>query len=79
MKNGYTDLVKHWPTSWLVRTYRVTQEIVDRLAEWATRERVGVSDLVRFLLLDGLNRLDAGELDIPTKPEGLRRIDHDKR
>ena len=75
---NYRDLTRHWPTPWLVRTYRVTPELVRRLSATACAHQVGISDLVRYLLDTGLYLVERGELQIPTRPDGLHRIVHDR-
>ncbi len=42
----------------------------------AKAHRVGVSDLVGFLLTDGLNRIESGELKLKTRPLDVRVIEY---
>jgi hypothetical protein len=72
----YHEQARRWPDPYLSRTYRMTQETIDRLAVTAEMYQVGVSDLVRFLLNAALDQVDRGALDIPTTGPGLRRIIH---
>ena len=75
--NSYQELTRKWPDKYTQRTYRMTEELVERLTATADAYQVGISDLVRFLLTRGLDQIDAGELVIPTKAAGLRVIEHD--
>jgi hypothetical protein len=45
------------------------------ISETAEREKVWDSDLVAFLLRNGLARIEAGELTIPRRPPERYRID----
>lgn len=55
------------------KTYLLTPEMVEHVAELAETERVGINELVRFLLRSSLEMVEAGELEIPTRP-ARRRI-----
>lgn len=55
------------------KTYLLTPEMVEHVAELAEAERVGINELVRFLLRSSLEMVEAGELEIPTRP-ARRRI-----
>ena len=50
------------------KTYLLTPELVDQVAALAKAERVGINELVRFLLRSALEMVDAGQLQIPTRP-----------
>jgi hypothetical protein len=50
------------------KTYLLTPELVDRIAELAEQERVGINELVRWLLREALAQIDDGDLTIPTRP-----------
>jgi hypothetical protein len=71
---GYSRMVRQ-SGDWTTRTYYLTAELVSRLDAVAMRHKVGVSDLVRYLLADGLTRVEHGELEIPTKDPNLLLID----
>lgn len=55
------------------KTYLLTPEMVEHVAALAEAERVGINELVRFLLRSSLEMVEAGELEIPTRP-AQRRI-----
>lgn len=57
------------------RTYRLRTATAARLNAAAATLAVGVSDLADYLLSEGLDQIDAGQLDIPTRPPALRMID----
>ena len=50
------------------RTWRVPFSLVDRLYARAKRERVYPSELVAWLLVQGLDRLETGAWTLPTAP-----------
>lgn len=50
------------------KTYLLTPELVDHVADLAESERVGINELVRFLLRSSLELVENGELEIPTRP-----------
>jgi hypothetical protein len=50
------------------KTYLLTPELVDHVADLAESERVGINELVRFLLRSSLELVENGELEIPTQP-----------
>lgn len=50
------------------KTYLLTPELVDHVAALAEEERVGINELVRFLLRSSLDLVESGELEIPTRP-----------
>lgn len=50
------------------KTYLLTPEMVEHVAALAEAERVGINELVRFLLRSSLEMVEAGELEIPTRP-----------
>lgn len=50
------------------KTYLLTPEMVEHVAALAEEERVGINELVRFLLRSSLEMVETGELEIPTRP-----------
>lgn len=50
------------------KTYLLTPELVEHVATLAEEERVGINELVRFLLRSSLEMVETGELEIPTRP-----------
>ena len=50
------------------KTYLLTPELIDQVADLAETERVGINELVRYLLRSSLEMVEAGELPIPTRP-----------
>lgn len=50
------------------KTYLLTPGLIDQVAELAETERVGINELVRYLLRSSLEMVEAGELEIPTRP-----------
>lgn len=50
------------------KTYLLTPDLVDRIAGLADQERVGINELVRWLLREALAQVDDGDLTIPTRP-----------
>lgn len=50
------------------KTYLLTPDLVDHVAALAEEERVGINELVRFLLRSSLDLVESGELEIPTRP-----------
>lgn len=50
------------------KTYLLTPGLIDQVAALAETERVGINELVRYLLRSSLEMIETGELDIPTKP-----------
>ena len=50
------------------RTWRIPVVLVDRLYARAKRERVYPSELVAWLLAQGLDHLDGGAWTLPTAP-----------
>ena len=55
------------------KTYLLTPDLIERVEDTAAAERVGINELVRFLLSTALEMVETGELEIPTTP-GRRRI-----
>lgn len=55
------------------KTYLLTPGLIDQIADLADQERVGINELVRYLLRSSLEMIETGELGIPTKPD-TRRI-----
>ncbi len=54
-------------------TYRIGDDIIARINEVATNNNVEKSSLVKFLLINALDALEAGELELPLekKPRKL--------
>ena len=52
-------------------TYRVDMSLPDRLTAVADSLDIGVSDLVNYLLRNGIESIESGELIIKTKPAGM--------
>lgn len=50
------------------KTYLLTPELIEHVADLAETERVGINELVRYLLRASLEMVEAGELPIPTRP-----------
>ncbi|MEM7800543.1 MAG: hypothetical protein AAF633_15210 [Chloroflexota bacterium] len=50
------------------KTYLLTQELIERIALLADQERVGINELVRFLLTEAVISVENGDLEIPTGP-----------
>jgi hypothetical protein len=69
-------LVERYQNSTVTRTYKLPEPLVERLNAMAKAHRVGVSDLVGFLLTDGLNRIESGELKLKTRPLDVRVIEY---
>ncbi|HSH05728.1 MAG TPA: hypothetical protein VLL52_24640 [Anaerolineae bacterium] len=55
------------------KTYLLTEEIIGQIEDLADAERVGISELVRFLLVEAMAQIEEGILEVPTKP-GKRQI-----
>ena len=55
------------------KTYLLTDELIERVEDLAERERVGINELVRFLMDTSLELAESNQLEIPTRP-GKRRI-----
>ena len=55
------------------KTYLLTDELIERVEVLAERERVGINELVRFLMGTSLELAETNQLEIPTRP-GKRRI-----
>lgn len=55
------------------KTYLLLPDMIERIAILAEEERVGINELVRFLLSHSLDQIENGRLEIPTAP-GRRRI-----
>lgn len=61
------------------RTWQVPTELAERINAVANSEKLYPSDLVSYLITVGLVEVEAGRLDIPTKPRGRPlAIDWDK-
>ncbi|NPV08048.1 MAG: hypothetical protein HPY83_08810 [Anaerolineae bacterium] len=72
--HDYHRLATRWPDS-RARTYRLREETIAALDRLAVSHRVGVSDLVDFLLAEAVRQAETGELAIPTREAGLRVVD----
>ena len=57
------------------KTYLLTPELIDQIASLAEEERVGINELVRFLLRSALDQVVADEMEIPTRPAKRRIVD----
>lgn len=55
------------------KTYLLTPRLIDQIQALATRERVGVNELVRYLLAYAVDQVETGQHPLPTQP-GKRRI-----
>jgi hypothetical protein len=55
-------------------SYYVGDWVHSRLKALAKKHRVPISDLARYLLRDGIQRLSAGELDLETEETVVRRL-----
>lgn len=55
------------------KTYLLYAGMIDEIAELAAQERVGINELVRYLLGMALDQVYEGVLKIPTQP-GQRQI-----
>ena len=55
------------------KTYLLTPDLIDRIEALADDKRVGINELVRFLIETSIEQIEEGEIIIPTKP-GKRRI-----
>lgn len=78
-QGGWTDysaLVQRYNTELTPRTYKIPTSVAERLNSEAKRRKVGVSDLVGFLLSDGLNRIESGALKLKTRTLDLRVIEY---
>lgn len=60
------------------KTYLLTPELVEHVAALAEEERVGINELVRFLLRSSLEMVETGELEIPTRPARRRIVPEEK-
>jgi hypothetical protein len=57
------------------RTYRLTDDLIERVNGLAAAHKVGQSDLVRYLLEYGLDAVEAGHLALKTRPAALRLLE----
>ena len=55
------------------KTYLLTPDLIERIEILADEERVGINELVRFLLNTSIELIETGQIEIPTAP-GRRRI-----
>lgn len=56
------------------KTYLLYAGMVDEIEQLAERERVGINELVRYLIGTALDQVYGGQLVIPTRPD-KRRIE----
>lgn len=56
------------------KTYLLTPSIIDSVAQLADRERVGINELVRYLLTFALNEVESGRHTLPVETEKRGRI-----
>jgi len=56
------------------KTYLLYPDMIEEIQSLAAQERVGINDLVRYLLGAALDQVYNGELTIPTQP-GRRKIE----
>lgn len=50
------------------KTYLLPPPLIEHIDNLAAEERVGISELVTYLLSTSLEMLEAGEIEIPTRP-----------
>ncbi len=63
------------PANKIIRkTYLLYAGMIEEIETLAAQERVGINELVRFLLGSALDQAYNGSLEIPTRP-GRRQID----
>ncbi len=55
------------------KTYLLTPDLIANIEQLADEERVGINELVRFLLGTAVNLVETGQIEIPTTP-GRRKI-----
>lgn len=56
------------------KTYLLAPALINRIDDLADQERVGISELVSFLLTTSLELVESGEIEIPTRPAKRRII-----
>jgi hypothetical protein len=56
------------------KTYLLTNELIDRINALAEDKRVGINELVRFLLANAVAQVESGDLEIPTEAVPEYRI-----
>jgi hypothetical protein len=56
------------------KTYLLFAEDIERVLKLAEQERVGINELVRYLLNMGCDMIESGDHVLPTKTEEVRRI-----
>ena len=57
------------------KTYLLTPELIEQIAALAEAERVGINELVRFLLRSALEQVVTDEMEIPTRPAKRRIVE----
>ncbi len=63
------------PANKIIRkTYLLYAGMIEEIETLANQERVGINELVRYLLGSALDQVYSGDLTIPTRP-GRRQID----
>ena len=55
------------------KTYLLTPDLITKIEQIADEERVGINELVRFLLGTAVTLIETGQIEIPTTP-GKRKI-----
>jgi hypothetical protein len=78
---GWRDQVTQPPTPTSVKadrlrrkTYLLTPALIARVSDLADRERVGVNELVRYLLTYALDQVETGEHSLPARPVAQRTL-----
>ncbi len=56
------------------KTYLLTSGIIQRVADLAERERVGINELARYLLTYALEEVESGRHELPVETEKRGRI-----
>ncbi len=71
-KDGISDEQKR-PNDQKTASYRIGQDAINRLNEAAKMHNVLKGDMARFLILKGLDMLEAGEISIEYKERDTRK------
>lgn len=61
-------------TTYKRKTYFLSLDLIDRIAAMAETEKVGVSELVRYLLDHSLSQIESGEHELPTQPAAKKIV-----
>jgi hypothetical protein len=56
------------------KTYLLTPALIARISELADHEKVGVNELVRYLLTYALEQVDTGKHTLPAEPVQQRTL-----